>query len=46
MGASFSTSGGYLGLITGIDALVVAFIEILNDTANRTVIPLGNPILS
>ncbi len=46
MGASFSTSGGYLGLITGIDALVVAFIEILNDTAKRTVIPLGNPILS
>ena len=37
--------GGYLGLITGIDALLVAFIEILNATANRTVIPLGDPIL-
>ena len=37
--------GGYLGLLTGIDALLVAFIEILNATANRTVIPLGDPIL-
>jgi succinate-acetate transporter protein len=45
MGAAFGRVGGYLGLITGIDALVVAFIEVLNDTANRTVIPLGNPIL-
>jgi uncharacterized protein len=37
--------GGYFGLLTGIDALLVAFIEILNATANRTVIPLGDPIL-
>lgn len=37
--------GGYLGLLTGLDALFVAFIETLNATANRTVIPLGNPIL-
>ena len=36
--------GGYLGLLTGIDALVVAFIEVLNATANRTVISLGVPI--
>jgi succinate-acetate transporter protein len=36
--------GGYFGLLTGIDALLVAFIEILNATANRTVIPLGEPI--
>jgi succinate-acetate transporter protein len=38
--------GGYLGLLTGIDALLVAFIEVLNATANRTVIPLGTPILT
>jgi succinate-acetate transporter protein len=38
--------GGYLGLLTGIDALLVAFIEVLNATANRTVIPLGDPILA
>jgi hypothetical protein len=37
--------GGYFGLLTGIDALLVAFIEVLNATANRVVIPLGNPIL-
>jgi succinate-acetate transporter protein len=38
--------GGYLGLLTGIDAMLVAFIEVLNATANRTVIPLGSPILT
>jgi succinate-acetate transporter protein len=38
-------SGGYFGLLTGIDALLVAFIEVLNATANRTVIGLGAPIL-
>ena len=37
--------GGYFGLLTGIDAMLVAFIEVLNATANRTVIPLGAPIL-
>jgi succinate-acetate transporter protein len=37
--------GGYFGLLTGIDALLVAFIEILNATANRTVIPLGEPFI-
>ena len=39
------TIGGWLGLLTGIDALLVAFIEILNATWGRTVIPLGDPIL-
>ena len=37
--------GGYFGLATGIDALLVAFIEVLNATAGRVVIPLGAPIL-
>ncbi len=37
--------GGYLGLITGIDAILVAFIEVLNATADRVVISLGEPIL-
>lgn len=37
--------GGWLGLLTGIDALLVAFIEVLNATWGRTVIPLGDPIL-
>ena len=37
--------GGYFGLLTGLDAMLVAFIEILNETANRTVISTGNPII-
>ena len=38
--------GGYFGLLTGIDALLVAFIEVLNATAGRVLIPLGDPILA
>jgi len=38
--------GGYVGLATGIDAMLVAFIEVLNATAGRTIIPLGDPILT
>jgi succinate-acetate transporter protein len=37
--------GGYFGLLTGIDALFVAFIELLNATANRIVIPVGKPFI-
>ncbi len=37
--------GGYVGLITGIDALFVAFVEVLNATAGRVVVGLGSPIL-
>ncbi len=44
-GAGFTKLGGYIGLLTGIDALLVAFIEVLNATANRTIIPLGGPII-
>jgi succinate-acetate transporter protein len=44
-GAGTGKLGGYFGLVTGIDALLVAFIEGLNATWNRTVIPLGDPIL-
>ena len=38
--------GGYIGLLTGVDAMIVGFIEVLNATAGRVVIPLGKPILS
>jgi succinate-acetate transporter protein len=38
--------GGYFGLVTGLDALLVAFIEVLNATAGRVVIPLGKPIIA
>lgn len=45
LGSAAGKLGGYFGLITGIDALAVAFIEILNATAGRTVVPLGDPIV-
>lgn len=45
-GLRFGTLGGWFGLLTGIDALVVAFIEVLNATAGYTVISLGDPILT
>jgi len=38
--------GGYFGLLTGADALALAFVEILNDTANRVLIPLGKPFVT
>lgn len=38
--------GGYLGLLTGIDAILVAFIEVLNAVAGKVVVPLGDPIIS
>jgi len=37
--------GGWLGLLTGADAMLVGFIEVLNATANRVVVPLGDPII-
>jgi succinate-acetate transporter protein len=37
--------GGWFGLATGIDAMLVAFVEILNGTANRVVVPLGEPFV-
>jgi len=37
--------GGYFGLLTGLDALFVSFVEILNATAGRVVIGLGDPIV-
>ena len=37
--------GGFVGLLTGIDALLVAFIEVLNATAGRIVISLGRPLI-
>ena len=43
-GMGTGKAGGYLGLVTGVDALIVAFIEVLNATANRTVVPLGEPM--
>jgi succinate-acetate transporter protein len=37
--------GGYAGLLTGADAMLVAFVELLNATAGRTVVALGEPFI-
>ncbi len=39
------TIGGWLGLITGIDALYVSFAEVTNGAFGRSVLPLGAPIV-
>jgi len=45
MGASLGRMGGWLGLLTGVDAMLVGFLEVLNATAGRVVVPLGDPIV-
>jgi succinate-acetate transporter protein len=46
IGTSLGKVGGWFGLLTGADAMFVAFIEVLNATANKIVIPLGDPIIA
>ncbi len=45
LGLSTGPLGGWLGLVTGLDALYVSFAEITNGAFGRTVLPLGKPIL-
>ena len=45
MGASLGRMGGWLGLLTGVDAMLVGFLEVLNATAGRVVVPLGKPMV-
>jgi succinate-acetate transporter protein len=42
--AAGKTMGGYVGILTGLDALYVSFAEVTNGTFGREVIPLGKPI--
>jgi succinate-acetate transporter protein len=44
MGAGWHTAGGYVGLLTGIDALFLSFAEVTNATFGRVVIGVGGPI--
>lgn len=46
LGAFYGKLGGYLGLLTGLDALLLGGIELLNTVTGRTVVPVGKPILS
>ncbi len=43
-GVGTGTLGGWVGLLTGIDALYVSFALVTNETFGRSVLPLGNPI--
>lgn len=45
MSSGWRTAGGWLGLLTGLDALYVSFAEVTNATLNRAALPLGAPIL-
>lgn len=45
MGPGLHTAGGWVGLLTGIDALYVSFAEVTNATFKRAVVPVGGPIL-
>jgi len=45
MGAGWHTAGGWVGVVTGADALYLAFAEVTNGTFKRTLVPVGGPIL-
>jgi len=45
LGAVCHAAGGWVGLATGITALYAALAEVANATFNKTVFPLGAPIL-
>jgi succinate-acetate transporter protein len=45
MGPEWRKAGGYVGLLTGIDALYLSFAEVTNAVVRKTVLPVGGPIL-
>ncbi len=45
MGSGWHTAGGWVGLITGIDALYLSFAEVTNATFGRPVIAVGGAVL-
>jgi uncharacterized protein len=45
MGAAWHKAGGWMGVITGIDALYLSFAEVTNATFGRPVIAIGGAIL-
>jgi hypothetical protein len=45
MGAGWHTAGGWVGLLTGVDALYLAFAEVMNATFSKAVVFVGGPIL-
>jgi succinate-acetate transporter protein len=45
MGIAWRHAGGFMGLLTGADALYLSFAEVTNATARKVVLPVGGPIL-
>jgi succinate-acetate transporter protein len=45
MGAGWRMAGGWLGLLTGLDALYLSFAEVTNATFDRIVLPVGGPLV-
>jgi hypothetical protein len=45
MGHGWHVAGGWVGLVTGLDALYLSFAEVTNATARKVVLPVGGPIL-
>jgi len=45
MGAGWHTAGGWVGLLTGIDALYLSFAEVVNATFSKSVLFVGGPVL-
>jgi succinate-acetate transporter protein len=44
-GIAWRHAGGFMGLLTGADALYLSFAEVTNATARKVVLPVGGPIL-
>jgi uncharacterized protein len=45
MGPGWHRAGGWVGVVTGADALYLAFAEVTNGAFKRCVFPVGGPIL-
>ena len=45
MGVAWRHAGGFMGLLTGADALYLSFAEVTNATVKKTMLPVGQPIL-
>lgn len=45
MGAGWHTAGGWVGLLTGADAVYISFAEVTNATFSKPVLFVGTPIL-
>jgi succinate-acetate transporter protein len=45
LGYGTAKVGGWVGLLTGVDALYASFAEVTNATFGREVLPLGSPLI-